>query len=94
MLHLLLLVLLLKQSEGVNEECRELQAEISGLETDITRITEQEYMYVQFFDKCKVSTQMYIYIYIYIYIYTKPCRFEQQIVIVADLKYKTELLFR
>jgi len=41
MLQLLLLVLLLKQSDGVSEKCRELQDEMIGLEADITRITEQ-----------------------------------------------------
>jgi len=58
MLQLLLLVLLLKQSDAVNKECRELQDEISGLEADITRITEQQHKYEQFFGHCKVS--MYI----------------------------------
>jgi len=58
MLQLLLLVLLLKQSDAVNEECRELQDEMSGLEENITRITEQQHKYEQFFVQCKLS--MYI----------------------------------
>ena len=58
MLQLLLLVLLLKQSEGVSEKCRELQAEMNGLERDILRITEEEHKYAQLFSECKVS--MYI----------------------------------
>ena len=58
MLHLLLLVLSLKQSDAVNEECRELQKKISVLEENITRITEQQHEYEQFFGQCKLS--MYI----------------------------------
>jgi len=55
MLQLLLLILPLKQSDAVNEECRELQDEIYGLEEDITRITEQQHKYEQFFGQCNVS---------------------------------------
>ena len=58
MLQLLLLVLSLKQSDAVNEECRELQDEMSGLEENITRIAEQQHKYEQFFGQCKLS--MYI----------------------------------
>jgi len=43
MLQLLLLILLLQQAYGVDEECRELQDETFGLEADITRITEQQH---------------------------------------------------
>jgi len=58
MLQLLLLLLPLKQSDAVNEECRELQDKISGLEADITRIREQKHKYEQFLGQCKLS--MYI----------------------------------
>ena len=55
-------ILLLKQSDAVNWECRELQNKISGLQTNITRITEQKHKYGQFFGQSKVSIYIYIYI--------------------------------
>jgi len=54
-------ILLLKQSDAVNWECRELQNKISGLQTNITRITEQKHKYGQFFGQSKVSIYIYIY---------------------------------
>jgi len=56
MLQLLPLVLLLTQSGAFNEECRELQDEVTGLETNMTRITEQEIKIKQLFVQCQVST--------------------------------------
>jgi len=55
MMQLLLLVLLLKQSDGVSEKCRELQAEMNGLERDISRITQQQHKYEMFFGECEVG---------------------------------------
>jgi len=55
MLQLVFSVLLLKQSVAVNWECRGLQKKISGLQTNITRITEQKHNYEQFLGHCKVS---------------------------------------
>jgi len=55
MLQLLLLLLLLKQSYGVNEECSELNEEILGLEEHIKKITQKKHEYEQGYGKCKVS---------------------------------------
>jgi len=55
MLQLVFSFLLLKQSVAVNRECRELQNTISGLQTNITRITEENNNYEQFLGNCTVS---------------------------------------
>ena len=91
MLQLVLLVLLLKKSDAAIWECSELQKEISGLQKNISSITEEKHKYEQFFGQCEVSIYMcnyvYIYIYIYMYICIKPCSLEPRIVIITDLKY-------
>ena len=72
---LLLLVLIVRQSDAVSDHSGKIQEEISRLEADITKKTEQ---CEQNIGECKVSIYTYIHIYIYIYIYIciKPCRLE------------------
>ena len=69
MLQMVLLVLLLKESDAVNWECSELQNTISGLETNISSITEEKHKKEQFFGQCEVSIYICVYVYIYVYIY-------------------------
>jgi ankyrin repeat protein len=54
MLQLVLLVLLLKKSDAAIWECSELQKEISGLQKNISSITEEKHKYEQFFGQCEV----------------------------------------
>jgi len=54
-LQLLLLVLILKQSYADNEQCREMEEEISSLKKDLKSITEQKSQYEKSFGQCKVS---------------------------------------
>jgi len=53
---LLLLLLILRQSDAVSDQSGELEEEISGLEADVTRKTEQ---YEQPLGECKVSIYIY-----------------------------------
>jgi len=66
MLQMVLLVLLQKESDAMNWECSELQTTISGLETNISSITEEKHKKEQFFGQCEVSIYICVYIYIYI----------------------------
>jgi len=105
MLQMVLLVLLLKESDAVNWECSELQNTISGLETNISSITEEKHKKEQFFGQCEVSIYICVYVYICIYIYIlyiyilyiyiyQATHVGTIIVIITDLKYKTEHLVR
>jgi uncharacterized protein YoxC len=55
-LQLLLLVLILNQTDAVNKHCREIEKEISSLKKDLEGTTEQRNQYETFFGQCKVST--------------------------------------
>jgi len=92
LLPLLLSVSLLKQTDGVNETCTELQDERVGLEADIRKIRELQHKYEQCYGQCKVIIYICKYINIYIYIYIKTCRLERRKLKITDLKYKTEIL--
>jgi hypothetical protein len=94
----LLLVLVLKQSDADNEQCRALQVEIVKLEACATEITKLKHEYEQFFGKCKVSIYVCIYIYIFIYVfahvhtYINPRSLERYVLIITELKQKTKIL--
>lgn len=59
-LQLLLLVLILKQSYADNEQCRQMEEQISSLKEDLKSITEQKSQYEEFFGQCKVQVKKQI----------------------------------
>ena len=82
---LLLLVLVLKQSNAVSDDYSDLENDSFDLESYIKRIRLLKQRNENLYEECKVSVCEYIY---------KPFSLERYIIIITELKHGNEILCR